>query len=295
MQRFKHPDGEKHHYIPVFYLKQWSDPYGRICEFTRWGNVVKPKMKHPDATGFMRGLNTFKELDPEAANFLESHFFRQADDRAYRALTLLLGDQTDLDADVKSSWCRFLMTLFHRTPEGIERMRQQVGKNLPIDLEPLRSKYHLLRRAGDPGTFDAFCSKFTNELTQHATLASLQTVMDSQRVGDVLFGMSWFVLLADHARYPLLTSDRPIIMSNGLGQPQSYLMLPISPRRVFAAVNRREVIDQIQHDLTPDKFVESINGRVVRQARKHAYGTNDAQLRFVSNRLGERMRWSPME
>ena len=34
--------GQKHHYLPVFYLKQWAGPDRRLCEFSRPHKVVKP-------------------------------------------------------------------------------------------------------------------------------------------------------------------------------------------------------------------------------------------------------------
>jgi hypothetical protein len=42
-------------------------------------------------------------------------------------------------------------------------------------------------------------------------------------------------------------------------------------------------------------FVDTMNDRIVRQARTFVYGTDDRQLRFVANRLGEKMPWSPWE
>jgi hypothetical protein len=50
---------QKHHYIPKLYLKQWAGPDGRVCEFSRPYQQVKPRMTFPDATGYERGLYTF--------------------------------------------------------------------------------------------------------------------------------------------------------------------------------------------------------------------------------------------
>jgi hypothetical protein len=50
--------GDKHHYIPVFYLKGWGGPGGCVCEYSRPFKVVKPRRVHPDGTGYERGLYT---------------------------------------------------------------------------------------------------------------------------------------------------------------------------------------------------------------------------------------------
>jgi Protein of unknown function (DUF4238) len=47
----------KHHYIPVFYLKQWAGADGRICEFSRPYDRVKARRVFPDATAYVHGLN----------------------------------------------------------------------------------------------------------------------------------------------------------------------------------------------------------------------------------------------
>jgi hypothetical protein len=78
--------GQKHHYLPVFYLKQWAGPDGRLCEFSRPHKVVKPRRTYPDGTGYERGLYTFEGLSPSVADFLEQQFLLRADDGAYYAL-----------------------------------------------------------------------------------------------------------------------------------------------------------------------------------------------------------------
>jgi hypothetical protein len=37
--------GQKNHYLPVSYLKQWAGPDGRLCEFSRRHKVVKARRR----------------------------------------------------------------------------------------------------------------------------------------------------------------------------------------------------------------------------------------------------------
>jgi hypothetical protein len=37
--------GDKHHFIPVFYTKEWGGPDGRVCEYSRPYDVVKPNCR----------------------------------------------------------------------------------------------------------------------------------------------------------------------------------------------------------------------------------------------------------
>jgi hypothetical protein len=108
--------GEKHHYVPRFYLKQWVGRDARICEFSPPYREVKPRMTHPDGTGCLRGHYTFSELPPAAANFLERRFLDFADKQANTALQQLLINNVELEANNQSGWSRFIMSLIHRTP-----------------------------------------------------------------------------------------------------------------------------------------------------------------------------------
>ena len=54
----KDKGGDKHHYIPKFYLKQWAGPDGRLCEFAQRYKGVEARPTYPDGTGYVRGLYT---------------------------------------------------------------------------------------------------------------------------------------------------------------------------------------------------------------------------------------------
>ena len=62
----------KHHYIPVFYLRQWTGADGRLCEFSKPYDRVKPRRVNPDGTAYVRGLNTVPGMAPEDASTTRS-------------------------------------------------------------------------------------------------------------------------------------------------------------------------------------------------------------------------------
>jgi hypothetical protein len=205
MQSSKHPDGPKHHYIPVFYLKQWSGSDGRLCEFSKPHNVVKPRRIFPDGTGYQRGLYTFSDLPPATAEFLETQFLLLADDKAHSALRRLLENEVVLDDDSKSAWSRFLMTLFHRTPEGIARMRRRISSGLPSELERFRPQYEELKDKHGGPPFADFCARLTKKDMEAFTLRVLHQLMDSGMIGNALNSMKWGVLVIDRSPFSLLT------------------------------------------------------------------------------------------
>jgi hypothetical protein len=119
--------------------------------------------------------------------------------------------------------------------------------------------------------------------------------MDSENVGTFLNRMRWAVIRTHESRYSLLTSDRPIVMTNGLRDPKSHIVMPISPIRVFAMANNLETLREVYNLMERGGGVRLLNNRMARQARKYVYGTDDLSLSFVEARLGEQAAWSPFE
>jgi hypothetical protein len=109
----------------------------------------------------------------------------------------------------------------------------------------------------------------------------------------MLASFKWRTATVHSAKYPLLTSDRPVIMTNGLVRPDAHIVLPISPRHLFIATKNEETFQAIS-SMPTEQLAKAVNNQVAQQAHKFVYGTDDRQLRFVANRLGKRMPSSPL-
>jgi hypothetical protein len=116
---------KRHHYIPIFYLKPWTNERGQLCEFSRPYKDVVSKWKHPAATAFVDGLYTIPGLPPDDAAYVERAFMGAVDFWAAQAHRVFLeGDPSKKDLASKQlvGWARFLYSLMLRTPEQIEDM-----------------------------------------------------------------------------------------------------------------------------------------------------------------------------
>jgi hypothetical protein len=76
----------KHHFIPAFFLAQWTEADEKLIEYTIKHGKLIAKPVGPHATGYEPQLYSFPELPPEAAQFLEQVFFDYADRVASDAL-----------------------------------------------------------------------------------------------------------------------------------------------------------------------------------------------------------------
>jgi hypothetical protein len=140
------PQGErsKHHYIPVFYLQSWAGDDGKLCQFSRPRNTppgepepdprtfpVKALRRHPNAVGYIKDLYRFPGSNKRLANYLENEFFLRVDNGAAEVMHDLLRGETRFDSDAKSAWARFLMSMFHRSPENIRRLTETLNLDSP--------------------------------------------------------------------------------------------------------------------------------------------------------------------
>ena len=122
----------------------------------------------------------------------------------------------------------------------------------------------------------------------------MQTIIDSPRMGGHLNQMRWSTLTFKNPTHTLLTSDRPILMTNGLVKPRDHLAIPIGPFALFVATNTEES-DSIIRNVNPRELMQQVNDRVASQARRFVYGTDDRQLSFVANRLGKMVPSTPFD
>jgi hypothetical protein len=290
-------EGDKHHYVPKFYLKQWVDPAGPIrelCEFSRPYKIVKSRRTDPDGTGYQRGLYTFPNLPPHARDFIEKKLLQMADDDANKVLQRILAGDMNFDQDARSAWSRFLMSLIYRNPENITRLRNLITERYPEYLDGLRDTFDTIKHPDDPRTFQEVQAKETQAKDlEHVLLLLLRRMIDNPEVGARLNNMFWGVVQFHRPCFPLLTSDRPVIMTDGIGYPRSHIVLPVSPNKVFIAATTMQQIKELDQTLKHPCAPKQLNDLVARQSRRYVYATDDRQLRFVTNRLGQALKSTP--
>jgi hypothetical protein len=204
----------KHHYIPVFYLKQWAGEDGCVCEFSKPYDRVKPRRTNPDGTGYVHGLNRIPGLPPHETDFLEDYFFKLTDDLAAKALKILLSGDRDLQfsVKVKSGWSRFITSLIMRNPEAVERSMREAKRLYDEARTELYADYEKHRKPDDPSTYEEYAAKHSANPAGRGGAILLQKIIDSPLIGNWINNMRWIVLRAHNPKFSLLTSDRPVVL-----------------------------------------------------------------------------------
>ena len=290
------PD-QKHHYIPEFYLKQWAGPDGRLIEFCRRHNkLVRSRPTHPGGTGYSRGLYTIHGAPPHLKDIFESKFMSVGDGRAAESLRLMVDDHLIPGDNLRVAWAQFMMSLWYRTPEGVARSSEMIRKYYEEEnLEDMRERYAAERHPDDPDTLQEYLKATAPLITSRTTIVHLMDIIGSRKVTEKIMSMRWYVVRMNSLRFSILTSDRPIVMTNGIAYDDSHIVMPLSPQHIFVAANTEPEVEKLKALSRDGTIAAVLNDRVVRQARKFVYSTDDGQLRFVENRLGEKAVCSPFE
>lgn len=275
----------RHHYIPVFYLKQWTGGDGRLCEYSRPYMETKVKRKHPAATAYVDNLYTVPGLRMEQTQFVEKQFMQTVDSGAAQAMTALL-KQTEPATENEPDWmrviywARFIYSLSLRNSEQIRAVQRSLddgsfsvatATNEEIQRANETKSKIRVRKLGAPAQF---------------LLPSL--INSEPAIRAIADNMMWFTYHVGVAKQSVLTSDRPVIMTKGLDDPNAHLAMPISPTAIFFAVRSERSLKRI-NAMDTDELIAKVNAGVAMQAIKYVYGRDDSQLRFVENRLGKKM------
>jgi Protein of unknown function (DUF4238) len=231
----------KHHYIPVFYLKQWTGRDGRLCEFSKPHDRVKGRRVHPDATAYVRGLNTVEGLPPGQEQYLEDVFFKIADNYAARALRILLSEKAwNFTPKERSGWSRFIVSLMLRNPESMQKHREVAVALFNDALPRIEKEYVRDRKPTDPATYLEYAHQQAPDPAGRTIAVLLQALIDNVEIGTYINQMRWMVLRDGNPKHLLLTSDRPLVITNGIDHPNGQILLPISPYHLFVATSNRE-------------------------------------------------------
>lgn len=286
----------KHHYIPAFYLKRWTNKNGLLWEFR---NPHKSKIvgtwKHPNATGYLNRGYELAGFPADQAQQVETNFFQPLDSWASRALHILENsdNKNEWDSRLRSAWSRFILSLLSRCPEDILTLKQTWNARFFADDPCSEKQYRELRTKGMPKTFAAYLLQEQNERLEIARFQAFFKLVNNEKVGSKINDMIWRVFNVPDNCPQLLTSDRPIHQSLGLLERRTYLTLPIGPKRLFVAAAHPETITKLFQ--TPrSTLVKTTNQHTVEAAVKYVYANDARQTKFVINRFGKnrKIRWS---
>ena len=266
-------------------MKRWAVDE-RVIEYRRPHDKLTEKRRHPAATGYIHELYANEsKVDPVERQALEAVFMQKVDGRAADALAFLEahGNKPG-DPLLRDAWSRFLMSLMHRSPERVRQITEKVQDYEQAELNPkLEEQYAALHGSDDPPTFKDFLA-LQGSLTPDLRVRLLRLMIDNQRIGNTLNAMTWDVHMIKTSHFSLLTGDIPIMLSNGLGHDRSFVMLAISPSKMFLAAHDPRIIKSFTRQ-SPGVLARGHNDACTRQSQHVIIAQSDKQREFIDERF----------
>jgi Protein of unknown function (DUF4238) len=278
-------DPRRHHFNPEFHLRQWVGADGLLCEIKKSHGKVEAQRKSPKATGFERDLYRTDGVPAELAQHVETNFMSKIDNDAARALQkIVTGDGTPWAGDERNGWTTYLLSLFFRNPENVAVIKDHIRAAWDEGMRALEADYASRRRPTDPDTFEGYVALTNPAAPEIGASNFLMETISNERLGPAIFDMHWSRHDLRRSKFPLLTSDRPLVMPLGLGDPQAYVALAASPSVLFVAARDQGFAGFIAGWKHTD-LVKVLNKTVVSQARKFVWATDDSQLEFIRRNI----------
>jgi hypothetical protein len=274
----------RHHYVPVFYLRKWTGPDGRLFRYHRPHQVTVVSRLRPEHTGFEEQLYSLSGSNNE--QMIETDFFSPVDNAAAPILERLISHGPgELDSQARSHWTRFIMSLQLRSPQSLAEVKEFSDQNIRETIERQNGEeYFATRQPGDPESAYEYALQHSSRQLANAHKAFLPGLIDHEIIGRVIINMRWAVLNLTAARRTLVTGDRPYTTSHGLADRSCLLSVPLSPNHLFVAANDIDLLRAVVAQRADDTVANS-NNLMVRLAVQNVYSNTDGHLAFVDNRL----------
>jgi hypothetical protein len=264
---------------------------GRLFRYHRPNSLTVVSRHSPEHTGFEDYLYTVEGGDDP--QIIEKGFFSNVDNYAAPILEglgrlgpglVILGD-CHIRSDQRSDWARFINSLQLRGPHSLAEIDVVLQRNVRAQFDRKHGEaYRATKQPGDPESVYDYARQKAPSLLANAHKFLLTQMIDDEKIGRVVINMTWAVLDLSDAPHSLLTSDRPYITSHGLLSSECLLSVPISPTRLFVAVNDVRRLEMLARQSKKDT-ARNANHLVVRMAVENVYGNSADQLAFVEKRL----------
>lgn len=279
----------KHHFIPVFYLKQWANTDGELIEYRRrYNDKIVARLVGPRGTGFQRHLYSFSDCPPKIAQHLEKVFLQRTDNLASRAMAQLLdGNTAPWTTELRSAWSRFVFNFLIRHPDPYAEVKA-VSRH---GWKPNAQDYQQLRKPDDPATIEEWIQLQGDNWADIITMRLIQAAMDNEVVGERLNRMNWRVRDLSASEFLLLTSDWPLIRH--IDGERILFVLPMSPTVLFMATTHRDFLENLRR-MSPNSLVRHINKDVVSGARLYVYSADRTQKDFIEEYMSQEKQEPPI-
>ena len=233
---------KKHHHVPQFYLKRWSqnNPDKELFSGRFFDNENKIAWGQFSPGGTCYKIDLYGEI--------EELFFKPLDNNAAKIVNTL-GSQNiinpvkfDLSEKGHEDWAIFILGLLIRTPDNIKFIQDVFGR-ASINLDTTKNQFP-------------------------------EIIKNKKAIKD-LRSLEWLFARVD-SNLELITCDNPLIFEpKNLSHPNCVIILPMGPKHFFLAA-RQDTIRRLE--MNPRKMVSNINTAIILNAKSRIYARKRSSI-----------------
>ena len=274
-------ESHRHHFVPEFLLKPWAVD-GLLNGF--WWDHREGRLscrrKGTKAFCYVIDLLSVKRHEDDR-DVLERKFFGAIDTKGAVARDrLLVEGSASVDVDQRCDFARLLLSLEARRPVIVYRLREEGSRFLSDSLDSDPEILNAMEREGLSESPSQRFEQHGGPLEDRA-LANIQYLVDHPNIGQTLINRHWRVVRTSRREDSVVLSDRPLVRVHGYDHPDAAWFLPLNPRTIFFAANRKSSL----HDLPPKRLVRKLNVASAEQAERFVFCVDGAHERWLGKYL----------
>lgn len=298
-----HNPPKKHHYLPKFYLKEFTDQDGKLSIFDRKTNTILPPQK-PENCAVIGNLYTQIDERGQKDYRLESALSK-IESLASPIIKELIAEK-NISPAKRGSFVHFCALLFHRTPNHmrfIESLMREEHRKI-IQSNPMKKIYKNLPGApSDEKTVNEHMQylsnhgKFKFNETEIMKLSLLSAAETAHRI----VNRNWLVLHIDNQKQSFVTSDVPITLSSlsntiGLARLDTFIIFPLTKSHLLIMYGEKTKTRHIYASRLLNKnigfdamkIIREINLKCANNSLRFLIGRNNFLIKSLSNNLSQK-------
>ncbi|MDQ0313949.1 DUF4238 domain-containing protein [Amorphus orientalis] len=274
---------QRHHYIPRFYLESWAHSEGKVFEYSLGRkNEIRVRLVTPKRTGFVWDLYKIEVLAGDYAYDVEKKFMGMVDSRAAIVFQKILSSQMwGLSSEERVEFANLIFSLVIRNPQELGLFKKQFSRDWDKKIPDIEERYKAtLWRPGYPDSFSEYEKIVAPDYWKVAVYEVFCNLIQDENFSRLLSSMHWGVRELSVRGKQLLTSDRPVIMTNGLMGESAHVLLPISPDKLFFCSPSARVVECL-YDLSDRLLLRDLNRKIMRQALSYVYSARQFDSKVI--------------